>query len=243
MFMPVTPLPQPDPEPTWPNAAPIVPEHSESTIQDGRVYGLPPGYAPPTWGQEPTIPSPAPPRAQASPQPAPPQQAPPPTEARRSKGLMVVSLVVIALLLVVIVLAIAVVGSREPAPVEPTTPVVEAPPAAPEAIVEALPEATSAGVPIRIELEENRFQWARVLDTDGNKLLQGDRTGVEGNLEPGSYWLGVKRVGRGATTVAFELLESGLYLRCEAGEEGVTPCFDSLAGEEAYEEGPVLVVR
>jgi len=222
-------------EPTLKDATTDAPweEPSERTIQDGRIFpGLPPPGANPG-------PSPEPPPYQP---PTPAVTAPAPA-APELKGRSILPMVLAGLggaLVVIVVLGVALLvalrgGEEEPAATTPQPTVEEARPTEPDPEPEPEPEPEPPavlGTAFEIRLEARRFQWVKVLDAQGDTLIKGNREGLSGELEPGSYRLAFKRVGQTSAAAPFTLGDEAFTWRCSAADGGRTECFDDLAGGE-----------
>jgi serine/threonine protein kinase len=216
-------------------------DHSEHTIQDGRIFqGVdgPPPLGPPAVASQPPPYTP--------PRPSPPVAAPAPVEPR---GRAVLPMIVAGLggaLAVILVLGLAIAvmvdTGDEPAPTLGPATVKVKPTDEPEPAVDpqAEPEPAVFGTAFEIRLEPRRFQWVKLLSPDGDLIIKGNRDGLEGELLPGAYMLAFKRVGQTSTAAPFQIGEEATTWRCEAADGGRTACFDDLAKDG---QDPILVIK
>ena len=88
--------------------------------------------------------------------------------------------------------------------------------------------ATNPDLPsIEVGSDDDRIQWIRINDSQGERVLSGSPAG-EASLEPGTYLLRVKVVGR--STAELELdIEGELSLSCEAASNQRVLCRDASA--------------
>ena len=76
---------------------------------------------------------------------------------------------------------------------------------------------------LAVNLEGENLQWTRVLDSAGRSIVKGDETGLEGSLDPGTYTLAVKAIGRPTVKGDFSL-EEDLTLVCALQKSGEVDC-------------------
>ncbi|HJN75431.1 MAG TPA: serine/threonine-protein kinase [Myxococcota bacterium] len=98
-----------------------------------------------------------------------------------------------------------------------------------------IPLEIEGSVPVAVQIDGDTVQWVRLLQA-GERALDGDELGLQGEVPEGDYTLAVKVVGRSTAYTDLHLVDA-LELRCWPEKDGQVHCQD-----EASEAGVLVLV-